>query len=79
MLFLSFKCSYLQSFSSGTCPEESSEWRAQEKEWLFVEKKQTIFVGNNAIYKKNVIAVEYLSFCHETALDANYWKIYRFK
>ena len=33
------KCSHLRSFSSDTCQEESSEWRAQKNERLFIGKK----------------------------------------
>ena len=38
----SLNCSYLRSFSSDTCQEESSEWRAQEKEWLFMGKSRAV-------------------------------------
>ena len=33
---------YLRSFSSDTCQEESSEWRAQKNERLFIEKSRAV-------------------------------------
>ena len=49
------KCSYLRSFSSDTCQEQSSEWRAQENERLFIGKSRAV-IGWKRTHEKASLA-----------------------